>query len=339
MAKRLASSKKSTIADRGRLRSGLSVCQSAPNYSILLRPHGSNNATIPDMNVVDPVKRALRSINTTPAGVVINIPKRLIYALSYYVPKLRKIVAWGFQSREETNYTYDLSDDSLLYLAHTISVVTGADLGTVKGYVAEARGDDQLQKTVIGAVQGSRYRFVSDARCEFGRRLGWYAFVRILKPRVVIETGIDKGHGAILLCAALLRNRAEGAAGRYYGTDINPEAGWLLRPPYSEVGTILYGDSIQSLLDFPDKIDLFINDSDHSADYEYREYRSVADKLSEDAVVLGDNSHVTPMLAKFAAERGMDFLHFREVPRDHWYPGCGIGIAFNAAQLYPRRET
>ncbi len=283
------------------------------------------------MNALNPLRRLLRSFNTTPAAVAINIPKRLAYALGYYVPKLPQIFVWGFRSREDTNYSYDLSDDSLFYLAHTISVVTGADLETVQGYILEARQDAALRETVITAVRESKYRFVSDARCAFGRRLGWYAFVRILKPRVVVETGVDKGHGAILLCAALLRNRAEGAQGTYYGTDINPEAGWLLRPPYSSVGMILFGDSLGSLRSFPHKIDLFINDSDHSADYEYQEYRTVAEKLAEGAVVLGDNSHVTSMLAKFAAERGMHFLHFREVPRDHWYPGCGIGIAFDGA--------
>jgi predicted O-methyltransferase YrrM len=283
------------------------------------------------MNVHNQIKRLQRSINATPAAILINIPRRLIHALSYFVPQIRRILVWAFRSREVTNFTYDLTDDSLLYLAHTICVVTGASLSTVQSYILEAREDAALKETITKAVADSKYRFVSDPRCEFGRRLGWYALARILKPRVIIETGVDKGLGAILLCAALLKNRAEGVDGTYYGTDLNPEAGWLLRPPYSRVGKLLFGDSIQSLVRFPDKIDLFINDSDHSADYEYREYLTVAEKLSETAIVLGDNSHVTPTLAKFAEERGMDFLYFREVPRDHWYPGCGIGIAYRGA--------
>jgi predicted O-methyltransferase YrrM len=278
-----------------------------------------------------PVRRLFHSLNATPAGVLINIPRRIIYAFGFYLPRLGEIFSWGFGSRETTNYTYDLSDDSLFYLMHTIAVVTGAELDVVRGYIVEARTDAKLRETVIGAIQKSRFKYLSDARCEFGRRLGWYALVRILKPRVVVETGVDKGHGAILICAALLRNRAEGAGGRYFGTDLNPEAGWLLQPPYSDVGAILFGDSIESLRKFPRKIDLFINDSDHSADYEYREYRTIANKLADHAVILGDNSHVTPMLAKFAAECGKQFLHFREVPRDHWYPGCGIGFAFDRA--------
>jgi hypothetical protein len=44
-------------------------------------------------------------------------------------------------------------------------------------------------------------------------------------------------------------------------------------------------------------IHLFINDSDHSEDYEAREYVAVADKLSPGAIVLGDNSHVSAALS------------------------------------------
>ncbi len=55
--------------------------------------------------------------------------------------------------------------------------------------------------------------------------------------------------------------------------DVN--AGWLFREPYSTFGKILYGDSIESLKNFKEPIDLFINDSDHDPEYEYREYESI----------------------------------------------------------------
>jgi len=61
-------------------------------------------------------------------------------------------------------------------------------------------------------------------------------------------------------------------------------------------------------------IDLFINDSDHSAEYEEREYACVTAKLSPIAVLLGDNSHVTGKLYQFALATGRDFLFFSEKP-------------------------
>jgi hypothetical protein len=96
---------------------------------------------------------------------------------------------------------------------------------------------------------------------------------------------------------------------------------------------VIYGDSIATLREFPEEIDLFVNDSDHSAEYEYREYQAVAGKLGPRAVILGDNSHLTDSLYRFAGETGRCFLFFREEPKDHWYPGAGIGFAFQRERV------
>ena len=66
------------------------------------------------------------------------------------------------------------------------------------------------------------------AAMPFGRRLGWYAIARATKPKVIVETGVERGHGSVLLCSAILHNAIEGFPGRYFGTDIDPSAGWLL---------------------------------------------------------------------------------------------------------------
>jgi hypothetical protein len=148
-----------------------------------------------------------------------------------------------------------------------------------------------------------------------------------MKPKVIVETGVDKGLGSVLLCSALLRNQREGFPGRYFGTDIDGMAGYLLAPPYDSVGQILYGDSIESLGQL-EGVELFINDSDHSSDYERREYEIVAPKLTDRAIILGDNAHCNGELASFSRDYGRQFLFFREEPAGHWYPGAGIGISF-----------
>jgi hypothetical protein len=75
-------------------------------------------------------------------------------------------------------------------------------------------------------------------------------------------------------------------------------------------------------------VDLFINDSDHSAIYELDEYRTIASKLSAKAIILGDNAHSSDSLFQFAQETDRGFLFFAEQPSGHWYPGAGIGICF-----------
>lgn len=91
----------------------------------------------------------------------------------------------------------------------------------------------------------------------------------------------------------------------------------------------MYGDSIESLGRVP-AIDLFITDSDHSANYEWRELEAVKSKLTDNSVVIADNAHSTGVLAEFSRMQKRKFLFFREEPADHWYPGGGIGISFVA---------
>jgi len=201
---------------------------------------------------------------------------------------------------------------------------------TAAGYIREIEEDENVRRHVLQRVKNGPKRRASDETCAFGRRVGWYAFVRMLKPRVVVETGVDKGLGSVVLCAALMRNQAEGFPGQYFGTDINPDAGFLLAEPYNRVGKILYGDSIQSLQSIL-SIDLFVNDSDHSAQYERQEYETIASKLSPGGLILGDNCHCNDVLANFSAGCGRQFVFFREEPQDHWYPGGGIGISFPKA--------
>ncbi len=257
-----------------------------------------------------------------------NFIRRLYIASKYYNKKYCQIIKWGFSSREDTNFTYNLGSDNLLYLAQTVALVTKTDFSDIMEYINEAEANIELKNYISEKVQKSDARAYSDKETRFGRRLGWYAFVRAMKPKVIVETGVDKGLGSVLLCAALEQNANEGHLGRYYGTDINPDAGYLLDGKYKKYGKILYGDSIKSLSDFKETIDLFINDSDHSAEYEYQEYETIKKQLSDNAVILGDNAHCTDKLAKFSIENNRHFLFFKEIPINHWYPGAGIGISF-----------
>ena len=261
-------------------------------------------------------------------GRVIVFGHRLRMPFRYYRPTIKHGVRWLFKSKEFTNFTYDLEPTNREYLACMIAVVTGRSPEDIRGYFAELENDTALFEHIRQATKASDDEFISDADAKFGRRIGWYAFVRALKPKVVVETGIHKGLGSVVLTSALQRNAAEGAPGYYYGTEIRTEYGFLLCGPYAQYGKILYGDSIESLKALGKPIDLFINDSDHSEEYEGREYQTVKDMLPERAVLLGHNSDCTDKLYKFAVQTGRKFLFFHEVPREHWYPGGGIGIAY-----------
>ena len=274
------------------------------------------------------LRSKLRKLKRYRAYRVVDIPRRMYYLWRWNIGNVGLALKWVFLSPEDTNFTYQIQPISRDYLASVVAAATGATLEQVLALFDEAERDDDLRRSIHAATKASNYRYISRPDPEFGRRLAWYAIVRLTKPRVVVETGVDKGLGGVLLCAGLRKNTAEGHPGRYFGTDLNPEAGWLIQPPYSDVGTMLYGDSLESLNVLDEEIDMFINDSDHSVDYEAAEYRAVSAKLSDSAVIVSDNAHASGALLQFAAASGWRFLFAPEYSKGHWYPGAAVGLAF-----------
>jgi hypothetical protein len=240
----------------------------------------------------------------------------------------RALLRWWLTSNETSNFTYDLTPLNKAHLAALVADVTGRSCEEITSFISELDQDSELRSHVRETAHACQDHQFAHQQVAFGRRLGWYAIARALKPRVVVETGVAKGLGSCVLTAALARNASEGYPGRYYGLDINPRAGYLLTGKYMQFGEIQYGDAVGSLRRIDAVIDLFINDSDHSAEYEMTEYETVAPRLAPNAILLGDNSHVTDRLLAFAKATNRQFLFFHESPQRHWYPGAGIGIAF-----------
>ena len=254
------------------------------------------------------------------------VHQRLQTSLRYYQPKLIYIFKWIWLDTEDANFYYDLTEVNKDQLAQVISLISGVSYTLVQGYFRELEQDSNLQKHIL--TQLSRGDYGKEIKVMYGRRLWWYALVRCLRPKIVVETGVDHGVGSCVITSALLRNIKDGSPGYYYGTEIRSEAGKLLSGKYAKVGEILYGDSLASLNKLNKKVDMFINDSDHSAEYEYKEYQLIKNKLANKAILLGDNSHVTDKLSQFSRENKRNYIFFSEQPKDHWYPGAGIGISF-----------
>jgi predicted O-methyltransferase YrrM len=270
----------------------------------------------------------LRIAKTPVVGPGLLLGYRAKTALSYYRRPLGNLVRWLFESKEVVNFTYDLEPLNERYLAAAISNALDEPFSAVLGYLKEIGEDQALRNHVEGMTQKSEFALIADSHARFARRIGWHAVVRALKPGVVVETGVDKGLGSCVLAAALRKNANEGFAGRYFGIDINPRAGYLFAGAYADCGSIIYGDAIQTLEQFQEPIDLYISDSDHSSEYEYREYQTVHPKLSERAIILGDNCHASDALLRFSLETSRSFFYFQEHPARHWYPGAGIGFSF-----------
>ncbi|KAB1926947.1 O-methyltransferase [Micromonospora noduli] len=270
-----------------------------------------------------------RAVARTPLAPIAAFPKRLRTVARHDAKVLRRSARWLLTSREHHNYTYDLTSLSRNHLAWFVSVVCDIPVKQVRAYLGEIEADDGLRQHLLAAIAASDRRGLADKEIRYARRIGWYAIVRATRPTHVVETGVDKGLGSVVLASALLRNAQEGHPGRVTSLDINPEAGYLARvAPWSEVVDLVIGDSIASIGALDRPVDLFLHDSDHSRAHEKREFDAVEPKLAPGAILLTDNVTSTNVLAEHAERTGRRFLAYRESPANHWYPGDGIGVAW-----------
>jgi predicted O-methyltransferase YrrM len=257
------------------------------------------------------------------------IPVRFYcFGLPAAMRQLRIAARLVFTSKEYYNWTYDLTALNKTYLASYIAVVTGHEQTLIEGYMRELEDDQVLRSLLIERTLASPDRHSCDAEPRYGKRLGWYALVRATKPRVIVETGVDRGLGTAVLAAALMQNDKEGHHGLVYATDINTDCGHLLADPYKKYCRLIIGDSIESLKKFALPADVFLHDSCHEPEYEWSEFLAIQPQLHPGSLVMSDNSLMTTKLLEFAQLTGRNFLFFQDQPKEHWWPGDGIGTAF-----------
>lgn len=247
--------------------------------------------------------------------------RRLKQAWNIWGPKVKQ--AWFSDSREITNHTYPITKRNRTYLAWLVSHVTGRSVDEIEGYFREIESDERVPRHVIERLSEGPWSHASDPRFDPGRRIAWYAIARALKPDVVVESGCERGFGAVCLIAALQRN----GSGRYYGLDNNLKAGWLVSGEYAEPAKVLHGDAIETLKAFDKPIGLFVEDARHSLEFELAEYEAIRDKLAPGAVIVSDNAHVCLALERFARKTNRRFLYMTDEPI-HWQQPASLGVAW-----------
>ena len=257
---------------------------------------------------------------------------RLRIVIPYFAPGMFNAYRWIWKRTELSNFYYDLTTRNMQYLAQGLATIFKVPVNDVKRYFSELDSDLDLRAHLLNGL--AKLGVGEESECKYGKRYIWYAIVRIKKPSMVVETGMEHGMGTCILATALLRNKKEGFDGIVVGVDINPSAGKLISGKYKDVTLLLYDDSVKSLLGLNTVIDLMINDSDHDYEHEMLEYEAIKNLISERSVILSDNAHNCSALSDFSLSNTREFVFFSEQPSNHWYPGGGIGISFeNSTKL------
>ncbi len=219
---------------------------------------------------------------------------------------------------EPDNFTYDLANGS--ELAAWVAVATGCELELASRYLDEPLEDNSLTDRLRAATSG---RWLWTKRSpSFGKRLAWYALARVLKPGLIIETGVHDGLGSLILLRALERNADEGSPGRLVSFDINPTAGWLVGAhPLWELRIQSSRDGLPEVLAQPSAPGMFVYDGVHSHEAELWELEAVQRRLSNGGVLVSDDAHNGAMAA-VCQRHGLSYSQVAERPLRHFYPGA-----------------
>ncbi|MGW5463799.1 class I SAM-dependent methyltransferase [Streptomyces sp. NPDC003996] len=270
-----------------------------------------------------------RRIAASPLAPVAGFPFRLAEVVRYNGRIARLSASWLVRSREHVHYTYDLEPLNMEHLAWFVATATGTRVDAVRGYLKELQEDAELRRVIAEGLARSSRSSSTDKVVRYGRRIGWYAFVRALRPEFVVETGTNRGLGSAVIAAALLRN----GRGRLATVDIDDRSGELILPPYDKVVEHVVGDSLEFLagpVAGRQPIDLFVVDTDHTPELERAELAAGTPLLAPHAVVVATKTYCWSGLPRWAEEQQREFLYFNEKPLDHWYRGVGIGASFPA---------
>lgn len=230
---------------------------------------------------------------------------------------LRTNLGFVLADPEVDNCTYELANEP--EVAEWVATVVGCQAEDVEHLLYEAHTDRLLQQRLYDAT-AARWWWTKRSP-PFGKRLAWYAFARLLKPALIIETGVHDGLGSLLLLRALELNDSESAPGRLVSFDVNPRAGWIVgEHPLWELRVESSRDGLPAVLERGQPVGIFIHDSLHTYAHERFELETAAAHLAPGGLLISDNAHGTRALLDVCLDFGLHYHECNMPSRGHFYP-------------------
>ncbi len=161
-----------------------------------------------------------------------------------------------------------------------------------------------------------------------GRAILLYVTARVMRPRVVIETGCFSGWDSAMLLQALRMN-GEGhlwsidlpakvgqfsQTGSYAGLPEGMGTGFLVPESYKDRWTLIEAnvrDALLPLLADVSEVDLFLHDSEHTYAHMMWEYATVLPHMSRDGIIVSDDIAWNTSFWDFASAVGRPFVIHR----------------------------
>jgi hypothetical protein len=239
-------------------------------------------------------------------------------AMSY-----RQLAGYVLWSPEVGDYSYDIDDHEsvVAFTAELLDVTPDR----ARQLVAECLEDEQLRRD----IDGHRRPALLPRHPPIGPRILWYAVVRLVRPQLVVETGVWYGIGSTVLLRALERNESEGHAGRLLSFDPDPTAGWVVPARHRDRWTLVRATTEAALHASlrGRRVDVFVHDTPSLYERERGEFETAIESAAPLCVLISGNGNNTRALPDLCAEHDLDYRLVEYGAREHFYRPRGTGVA------------
>jgi hypothetical protein len=227
---------------------------------------------------------------------------------------LRRHTSWWLRGAAEgASNPYEPSHSETEEIAFCARLCGASDAVAAETY--HALDGSAFEARLRAAYSGERRRPFALGRF----RIHW-TLCRLLRPAVVVETGVHDGLSSAVILQALAAN----GGGRLVSIDLpsldlpaGKTPGWLVPEELRKNWTLRLGDArklLEPALDECGRIDLFFHDSDHSQLHQRFELTSARKHMAAGGVLYSDQDypgeHVLPQLA---ADWGAEHYRMRTV--------------------------
>lgn len=173
----------------------------------------------------------------------------------------------------------------------------------------------KLDKKVLNTIINENYGHSYIQRLLVKWNTTLYILVRMLKPKIVVETGVLWGYSS----AHILKAISENGNGYLYSIDLTDQrliargltSGPVVPDDLKNKWELINGRSdekLPNLLNKLKKIDIFIHDSEHSYDNMFFEYELAYKHLDDEGLIISHDVDHNTAFPDFCESKGLFYL-------------------------------
>lgn len=173
---------------------------------------------------------------------------------------------------------------------------------------------------VDSGLDGDLHSLIEEASAKFNfikYVITWYALARKYKPKIIVETGVSMGFSSLMLLNAITRN----GTGQLHSIDIglNYSVGYMVPEEMRQRWNLIIGDTkqkLEPLLNELGRIDMFIHDSDHSAEVMSFEFELARQHLKQWGLLCSDDINYNDAWEQFVKRHNYKPNLLQEIARE-----------------------